>query len=72
MCFFIIHRCPYFFNLFIICFAYLFKIHVFCYYDYYNQNDYSTNQEKECVIGIYRFTMKINPATSARAVSRAS
>ena len=30
------------------------------YYDYYNRGDFNANQEKECVIGVFRLTMKSN------------
>ena len=30
------------------------------YYDYYNKGDFNAANEKQCVIGVYRLTMKSN------------
>lgn len=30
------------------------------YYDYYNRGDFKPSEEKECIIGVYRLTMKSN------------
>ena len=30
------------------------------YYNYYNKGDFSSNEERRCVIGVYRLTMKTN------------
>ena len=30
------------------------------YYDYYNRGDYNAGEEKKCVVGVYRLTMKSN------------
>ena len=30
------------------------------YYDYYNRGDFSADQERKCVVGVYRLTMKSN------------
>lgn len=33
-------------------------LHMAGYYDYYNRGDYSKERERQCVIGVYRLTMK--------------
>ena len=35
-------------------------LHIAGYYDYYNRGDFSAENEKECIIGVYRLTMKSN------------
>ena len=35
-------------------------LHLVGYYDYYNRGDYTPEQERHCVIGVYRLTMKSN------------
>ena len=33
-------------------------LHMAGYYDYYNRGDYSKDREMQCIIGVYRLTMK--------------
>ena len=35
-------------------------LHTAGYYDYYNRGDFNPSEERKCVIGVYRLTMKSN------------
>ena len=35
-------------------------LHMAGYYDYYNRGDFNPSEERQCVIGVYRLTMKSN------------
>ena len=35
-------------------------LHMAGYYDYYNRGDFNPNEERKCIIGVYRLTMKSN------------
>lgn len=35
-------------------------LHMAGYYDYYNRGDYNADEERSCIIGVYRLTMKSN------------
>ena len=35
-------------------------LHTAGYYDYYNRGDFNPSEEKKCVVGVYRLTMKSN------------
>ena len=35
-------------------------LHMAGYYDYFNQGNYRKEDERECIIGVYRLTMKSN------------
>ena len=35
-------------------------LHTAGYYDYYNRGDFNPSEERKCVIGVYRLTMKLN------------
>lgn len=40
------------------------------YYDYYNKGDYSKDEEKTCIIGVFRLTMKSKSQSSILGVMK--